>query len=140
MSGTIEAKLLAKQTRPTSMRILVYDYLSAQNQARSLSEIEQALYPVDRITVYRTLKTFEEKGIIHSIQENNTSKFSLREAQCRAGDHHDRHLHLYCKRCKQTTCHQDITLPEVLQGNFKVEEVRLFVRGVCENCLSETLQ
>jgi Fe2+ or Zn2+ uptake regulation protein len=42
----------------------------------SLSEIENQFENADRITIYRTLKTFEEKGIVHSIQENNTTKIS----------------------------------------------------------------
>src|SRR5690554_2095003 len=107
MSKAIENKLLSKHTRPTSMRILVYDFLAAQTSALSLSEIEEALYPADRITLYRTLKTFEEKGIVHSIQENHTSTYSLCNDECQEGDHQDTHLHFYCKRCKQTTCRED---------------------------------
>ena len=57
----IEQKLLKKNTNPTSMRILVYDFLEEQQIAMSLSEIESHFYKADRITIYRTLKTFEEK-------------------------------------------------------------------------------
>lgn len=140
MSSPIEAKLLAKQARPTAMRILVYSYLDAQHQARSLSEMEIDLYPADRITLYRTLKTFEEKGIVHRIQENNTSKYSLCADQCTPEAHHDRHVHFYCRVCAETSCQEDITLPEHVLGNFRVEEVRLFVKGVCASCLSKSLQ
>ena len=78
----IEQKLLKKNTNPTSMRILVYDFLEEQQIAMSLSEIESHFYKADRITIYRTLKTFEEKGIVHSIQDNNTSKYILCDDGC----------------------------------------------------------
>jgi Fe2+/Zn2+ uptake regulation proteins len=61
MNKEIENKLIHKNTKPTSMRILVYDFLSSQQVATSLSEIENHFENADRTTIYRTLKTFEEK-------------------------------------------------------------------------------
>jgi len=133
----IEQKLIDKHTKPTSMRILVYDYLNSQNVALSLSEIENYFEYADRITIYRTLKTFEEKGIVHSIQENNTSKYILCHDGCDEKTHKDWHLHFYCKICKQTTCKEDISIPDNLKVNFRIDEVRLFAKGICENCLEE---
>lgn len=63
MKKNIEQKLLSKNTNPTSMRILVYDFLEQQQTAMSLSEIESHFYKADRVTIYRTLKTFEEKAL-----------------------------------------------------------------------------
>jgi Fur family ferric uptake transcriptional regulator len=40
MNKDIENKLLHKNTKPTSMRILVYDFLNRQEVAVSLTEIE----------------------------------------------------------------------------------------------------
>lgn len=131
---------MQKNTKPTSMRILVYDLLAAQKAALSLSEIEDQLYYADRITIYRTLKTFEEKGIIHSIQENNTTKYKLCNDECDEQTHKDWHLHFYCKICKQTTCRENVVLSENIPGDFRIDEVRLFAKGICENCLSESLQ
>lgn len=139
MSQKIESKLLQKNTKPTSMRILVYDFLSLQEAALSLSEIENHFGNADRTTLYRTLKTFEEKGIVHSIQENTTTRYKLCHDDCDEKTHRDWHLHLYCKICKQTTCREDITFPKELQGNFRIDEIRLFAKGICENCL-ESLQ
>lgn len=63
MERGTELKLISKNTRPTSMRILVYDYLNIQTAALSLTEIEAYFHKADKVTIYRTLKTFEEKGI-----------------------------------------------------------------------------
>lgn len=136
MSKDTENKLMDKNTKPTSMRILVYDFLATQKAALSLSEIEEQLYYADRITIYRTLKTFEEKGVIHSIQENTTTKYKLCSDECDEQTHKDWHLHFYCKICKQTTCKENIVLPESIKGNFRMDEVRLFAKGICENCLN----
>ena len=40
--------------------------------------LEKAFPRADRITIYRTLKTFEEKGIVHGIEEGTTEvKYAL---------------------------------------------------------------
>ncbi len=55
----IVQQLTNKNTKPTSMRILVYDFLESQPSAVSISDIEKQLVTADRTTIYRTLKTFE---------------------------------------------------------------------------------
>lgn len=135
-----EDKLKRKNTNPTSMRVLVYDLLEQQQAAISLSEIEAHFYNADRITIYRTLKTFEEKGIVHSVQENNTSKYILCHDGCDEKTHKDMHLHFYCKICKRTTCREDVSFSEEITGHLRIDEVRLFAKGICENCLEESLQ
>jgi Fur family ferric uptake transcriptional regulator len=140
MSKETESKLVSKNTKPTSMRILVYDYLASQQAALSLSEIETHFQHADRITIYRTLKTFEEKGIVHSIQENATTKYRLCHDECSEQTHKDWHLHFYCKICKNTTCKEDYIFPENIKGNFRIDEIRFFAKGICENCLGESLQ
>lgn len=135
-----EQKLNQKNTRPTSMRILVYDFLAAQSEAMSLADIESHLEKTDRITLYRTLKTFEEKGIVHSVQENATTKYTLCADDCDEDTHRDWHLHLYCKMCKKTTCREDFVLPDMPATPYRIDEVRFFAKGICEDCLNEGLQ
>lgn len=137
MKKQIVHKLIDKNTRPTSMRILVYDFLSTQEAALSLTEIEHHFDQADRVTLYRTLKTFEEKGIVHSIQENNTSKYKLCHDDCDETTHKDTHLHFYCKICKQTTCKEEIVFPMHSDLNFRIDEIRFFAKGVCEQCIGE---
>lgn len=106
----------------------------------SLSEIESHFYKADRVTIYRTLKTFEEKGIVHSIQENNKTKYILCHDECDEKTHKDWHLHFYCKICKQTTCKEDFTIPQSESSAYRIDEIRLFGKGICEQCLEESLQ
>lgn len=135
MKANIETRLLNKNTTPTSMRILVYDFLSKQDTALSLSEIEQGFEHADRTTIYRTLKTFEEKCIVHSIQENNTTRYILCPDGCQEQTYKHQHLHFYCKICKQTTCKEDFMIPDNININFRIDEVRFFAKGICEKCL-----
>jgi len=140
MKDQTEKKLLDKNTNPTSMRILVYDFLEQQQTAVSLTEIENYFDKADRITIYRTLKTFEDKGIVHGIQENNTTKYMLCHDGCSENTHKDRHLHFYCKVCKQTTCKEDFLIPDSKTQGYRIDEIRFFAKGICENCLNEDLQ
>lgn len=140
MKKSIEQKLLQKNTNPTSMRILVYDFLEQQQVAMSLSEIESHFYKADRVTIYRTLKTFEEKGIVHSIQENTTTKYILCDDECNENTHKDWHLHFYCRICKYTTCKEDFVIPQSEARDYRIDEIKLFGKGICENCLKEGLQ
>lgn len=140
MNKNIEDKLLEKNTNPTSMRILVYDFLEHQKTAMSLSQIENHFDQADRTTLYRTMKTFEEKGIAHSIQENNLTKYILCNDGCNEETHRDWHLHFYCKICKQTTCEEEFMIPQNKNLGFRIDEIKLFGKGICKNCLTDSLQ
>ncbi len=140
MKEHIIKTLESKKTKPTSMRILVYDFMALQQHALSLSEIEQHFENADRITLYRTLKTFEQKGILHSIQENSNTKYVLCGDDCNEQTHNDGHLHLYCKLCKQTSCQEDIVELQNLKTDFRIDEIRFFAKGICGKCLGATLQ
>ncbi|TWP29868.1 transcriptional regulator [Apibacter muscae] len=133
----IEDKLNYKNVKPTNMRILVYNFLKNKKVALSLTEIENYFEYADRITIYRTLKTFEEKGLVHSIQENNTSKYILCKEDCDEQLHNDWHLHLSCKICGETTCREEVVIPEILNVKFRIEEIHFSAKGICERCLQE---
>src|ERR1700743_3160803 len=59
--------------------------------ALSHSDIEKkAGTPFDRVTVYRTLQAFLEKGLIHSIPtSDNSIRYALCKDDCSGGHHHD---------------------------------------------------
>ena len=90
----------------------------------------------DRVTVYRTLQTFVEKGIIHTIPtSDNSVRYALCKNNCAGGHHHDNHIHFTCLRCDTTTCLDEASIPEVkLPKGFTAIEVGVIVRGICRNC------
>ena len=90
----------------------------------------------DRVTVYRTLQTFVDKGIIHNIPTtDNSILYALCKQDCEAGHHHDNHVHFICDVCFKTTCLDDVTVPEVkLPKGFKPKHAQMVVDGVCDDC------
>jgi len=131
-----EQGLVDKNINPTAMRILVLGFLLNRNAAISLSDIEKGLYPADRITIYRTLKTFEEKGLTHIIDDGTGSpKYALCADECNTNEHHDLHVHFFCNSCKETFCLPNSKIPDVtLPDDFVCVEMNLVVKGVCAKC------
>ncbi len=89
----------------------------------------------DRVTIYRTLQTFVEKGIVHSIPtSDNSVKYALCK-DCEEGHHHDDHVHFVCSNCKATICLDDIVSPTIsLPPGYYIENVQVVINGVCDKC------
>lgn len=138
MVKELENRLVDKQIRPTAMRLLVLETLQKQTAAISLNDLEAAFDHADRITLYRTLKTFEEKGLVHSITDGSSAvKYALCEDSCLPEQHQDLHVHFYCTACKETFCLPKSKIPGVqLPDRFQVEELSLIAKGICSNCSS----
>ena len=90
----------------------------------------------DRVTVYRTLQTFVEKGIIHLIPTtDNSILYALCKDDCEAGHHHDNHVHFVCTVCNKKICLEEVTVPHVkLPEGFAPEHAQMLVSGVCGDC------
>ncbi len=90
----------------------------------------------DRVTVYRTLQSFVEKGIIHLIPtKDNSIKYALCKDDCEAGHHHDNHVHFICEECNKTICLDDVTVPQVkLPKGFTPQHAEMVVNGICGEC------
>lgn len=88
MRPDLDKTLVGKDIRPTAMRLLVLDYLLNQTAAVSLNNLETYFMRSDRITLYRTLKTFEEKGLVHRIDDGSGSvKYALCPEDCSTQEH-----------------------------------------------------
>jgi Fur family ferric uptake transcriptional regulator len=136
MSKELENILIAKQVNPTAVRLLVLEYLLKQKAAISLGDLEAELHRADRVTLYRTLKTFEEKGIIHTIKDGTeVTKYALCQDECNNGLHADMHIHFYCTNCKELYCLPKVQIPEIkFPDKFNLQEMNLVARGICNNC------
>lgn len=132
-----EKRLAEKKIRFTPMRILVLDVLMKSEVTMSLSNIESSFEKSDRVTIYRTLKTFEKKGIVHSIIDSTgTPKYAACEVGCTCHMERDLHVHFQCHSCNETFCLPTYKIPKIsLPEKFIGEEVNLVVKGMCEKCL-----
>lgn len=131
-----EQKLFQKKNNPTAMRLLVLDFLVQQRTAIRLSDIEKGMETADRITIYRTLKTFVEKGLVHIIDDGTGfPKYALCPDDCEPNKHHDLHVHFYCLLCKETFCLPNSVIPAIaLPEKFSTIEINLVVKGICDQC------
>lgn len=118
------------------MRQLVLQVLIDQNTAISLPELEQKFEKADRATLFRTLKTFEEKKLIHRIEDGTGAvKYALCHEKCNC-QLEDLHVHFLCTKCNHTYCLEEIQIPVInLPHNFVLESVNMVVKGICSNCM-----
>ena len=125
-----------KAVRITPMRQLLLEYFVEKNTVSGLSELEKVFPKSDRITMYRTLKTFEEKGILHSIKgEGDEAKYALCNEHCSPVNHIDQHPHFQCEQCKQVTCIDSQLIPSMeLPDGYVQKEVTMMIKGICPNC------
>jgi len=135
MTNKIEKQIQNRHIKPTAMRKLVLKVLTEQKTAISLPELEQKFDKADKTTLYRTLKTFEENKLIHSIDDGTGSvKYALCHETCQC-DLEDLHVHFLCTKCRQTYCLKDIHVPLInLPKDFILENINMVVKGVCSNC------
>jgi len=132
----IEKLFALKNVRVTAMRLLIYKYLAEKEVAVTLSDIENAFTKADRTTLYRTIKTFEEKVIVHQIDDGTgITKYALCEPGCNCDIETDLHLHFHCNNCNETTCLTDHKIPQIkVPDGFVSENVNLVVKGICDKC------
>ncbi|WP_339706432.1 transcriptional repressor [uncultured Kriegella sp.] len=134
--GKIEETLELKSVRPTAMRILIYKFMANKKIAVALTDIENAFTKADRTTLYRTIKTFEENGIVHQIDDGTgIAKYALCEEGCNCQIDQDLHLHFHCGHCDETICLTQHKIPQIkVPDGFVPENVNLVVKGICDKC------
>jgi len=133
----IQQLLKKNQLSITESRSKILELFLQQNGALAHADIEKKSGSgFDRVTVYRTLQTFVEKGIIHTIPTaDNSILYALCKDECTGGHHHDHHVHFVCKECGNTICLEDITVPDVkLPAGYQATQVEVVVNGVCKDC------
>ena len=139
MIDLVENRLTEGNLRVTQPRKLIMQVLCGSEAAVSQADIEKSLdNQVDRVTVYRTLKSFEEAGIIHKITDTDAvAKYALCLDDCHKGSAHSHnHAHFHCTACGNTTCLNSvhIEVPDLPKG-YLVSETKLIMSGLCAACL-----
>ena len=118
-------------------KVILEQFISA-NYALSYNDIENLIEKkIDKVTVYRTLKSFEENGIVHKVVDgSNKIKYALcNSGSCSSNHHHDTHIHFKCVDCDKTYCLDDITPPElILPKGYSIAKQNVFIQGRCQNC------
>ncbi|MBN2460486.1 MAG: transcriptional repressor [Candidatus Cloacimonetes bacterium] len=124
--------LLEHEVVPSIHRMLILQALMNSCSHPSADEIYRALLnqipTLSKTTVYNTLKTFEEKGIIESFSiMNNEVRYELQPHP---------HAHFKCKLCG--TIYDiygsfDCLRDKIVEGH-KVQEQHINLIGICAAC------
>ncbi|MBV6652310.1 MAG: transcriptional repressor [Mameliella sp.] len=124
--------------RITEKRIALLEILLIGDaKAFALSDIEKQLtVSMDRVTVYRTLQTFEETGlVIKMVDHKGTCLYMLN-----LEDHNklSAHPHLHCTACGEIVCLP--SLPEAYLKkleDYQIDEIYFLMEGKCRACSTE---
>lgn len=124
--------------RHTSSRAGILDMFMNHQVALSEPEIERAMKDsCDRVTIYRTLSTFLEKGIVHKVlDDSGAMKYALCASDCAEGSLHSHdHVHFKCDACGNTNCLENVRMPNIdLPKGYLVQEVNVLLQGLCPEC------
>ncbi len=137
MKNNVTGILKQNRLSVTGSRLKILDLFLLSDGALSHAAIEKSTgESFDRVTVYRTLQTFVEKGIIHLIPTtDNSIKYALCKSDCAPGHHHDNHVHFICGECNKTICLDDVNIPAVrLPAGFTPKRSEMVVTGICGDC------
>ncbi|GEM68511.1 hypothetical protein SMI01S_21170 [Sphingobacterium mizutaii NBRC 14946 = DSM 11724] len=129
--------LKANQLKVTQPRLRVLDIISTKLSAISQPELEKILgSEIDRVTLYRILASFEEKGILHKVFDlNGTATYAFCSTKCTADHHHDQHVHFICSVCNSVYCLDEIALPKInLPTDFSLHSIAINAVGICDIC------
>ena len=132
-----QALLKENGLRKTIIREEVLGLFLKHPTALSHGEIEEQFDGrFDRVTIYRTLKSFEEKGLIHRvIDDGAVVKYAACSTGCSEHSHQDDHVHFKCVECRQTVCLHDVPVQGFnLPRGYTATEYQLLITGICEDC------
>lgn len=132
-------RLLAHhKIRPTAVRLAVLEIMGSANRvwsAREIMERMQIERRVNKVTIYRILDDFTQRGVIRKIPLEGKSTYEL------ACQHHPPHPHFQCQRCGQVQCLEPVSLEKIwaeLKGPLgnRADRLEIRVEGICQQCRS----
>jgi Fur family ferric uptake transcriptional regulator len=119
--------------RVTTARLAVLGFILQSRRAVSHADVEAGLASrrIDRVTLYRTLDTLAEAGLLaKSIGSDRVARF----VPIARGDH-SHHAHFSCDRCGRLYClPAKPPRPAHLPAGFEASVVELNVHGLCADC------
>jgi len=98
------------------------------------ARVKKAVPSMSLATVYKTLHTFVEHGILRELSPHHGT--------LRVDWKTDAHHHLICIRCKKVMdiAEEDfdpVKIPRKLPRGFRVERVAIEIQGICDRCASQ---
>ncbi|MCH2022905.1 MAG: transcriptional repressor [Saprospiraceae bacterium] len=132
----INQLLKKRKLKKTDARVELLELLMNYQTAIPFSIIQKELSSTDRITLYRTLKTLLNKGVIHkALYNEKDTYYALCGNSCSNISHAHNHIHFKCNKCMQVSC-QDLEkeIYVSIEG-FKIDQINITASGICQQCI-----
>jgi len=138
LMGGFEKVCKAKGLRITHQRTEIYKELSKYPDHPTIegvfNRVRKRLKTISLDTVYRTISTFEEYGLIKKVYHvDNATRFDIN-----VSNHH----HLVCSRCHKIEDFywpefDRIKPPESVSHWARIEIKQVIINGLCSSCKEE---
>ena len=137
-----EKIFVGKGIRSTKMRLNIYKYLKRKTYAVTLKEMQKVFViksevnkTANKTTFYRAIKLFEEKRMVHQIDDGTAiAKYAVTDENATGKYGTDLHMHFHCTDCRKTICLPNKMLEESLPNEYEVNNVNLVLIGICKKC------
>jgi Fur family transcriptional regulator, ferric uptake regulator len=125
----------------TSQRLAVLDILLKATMPLSVNTIRQALETkasIDKVTVYRILSLFRQRGIIREIASaGGANYFEIATLE------NPLHPHFSCRNCGAFTCLAPLPFtqaPELIlsKDDYSIDHIEINISGLCACCHNAT--
>ena len=127
--------LKEKQIKITPQRLEILRYLDEHRThptvERIYSELKEKNPSLSKTTVYNSVETLKEHGIIQSL--------TISGSEQRYDFKHEMHHHFLCKKCGEII-DIDIKCPnlgKILELGHRVDEVHGYFKGICKKCMGQ---
>jgi len=131
--NAVAKHLIDHGIRPSVQRMSIMEYLMAHATHPTVDTIYQDLLvtipTLSRTTIYNTLSLLEEKDALTALSiDTKTVHYD--------GDTSP-HAHFMCRGCGKIfdlPISEDANSTKLIPHNFKIEHVKLYYTGLCEDC------
>ena len=126
--------------RSTKFRLNLLELFRNSNSSLTVDDIKRKIRTKNnKVTIYRALESFEKKGLIHQVpDQENLTRYALCLSECKASKHIHNHAHFICSVCSNTFCVENIKFPEIKDLNgFIIKDLELTLKGNCSKCIKK---
>jgi Fur family transcriptional regulator, ferric uptake regulator len=122
------------------MRLNVLRILAQEGQPLSASQISERFSDgIDKVTLYRTLKTLTQKKLLHRVRgDDQIWRYGMGPVK---GVSRHEHAHFVCDECGTVECLSDAPVLEKktakqsgVRPGYRVEYSEVLVHGTCPDC------
>jgi Fur family ferric uptake transcriptional regulator len=134
---SLEQILKHHDLRITQIRLEILRFFQLNKNAQTHADLEASFAKkFDRVTIYRTLTSFLENGLLHKIPDDSgISKYALCQHEGTEHNHDDHHVHFKCKKCGKIECLHNLVIPKLhLPKKYKMDNANLLIEGICADC------